>query len=265
MTDQTTPISEDDLHAYVDGYLDAAHKREVEAWLGANPDAAAMVADWQRQNADIRSLFAGRAEARADDAAIVSKARAAAARGPAPGLPRFWQAAAAVLLFIGGAFAGQLAPSFFPGERQAALQAMAALPDQSHSAFLIYASDIRHPVEVGADEQQHLAAWLGKRLDTPLRIPDLSALGLKLVGGRLVPVSGKAGALLMYEDDAGERITVLLGRNEENRETSFRYASEAGLETFYWIDGPIGYAVTGEISHERLQQVADECYRQFAT
>lgn len=168
------------------------------------------------------------------------------------------------MLFVGGAIAGQLAPPYFTGAPQPALQT-AALPDQSRSAFLIYASDIRHPVEVGADEQQHLAAWLGKRLDTPLRIPDLSALGLKLVGGRLVPVSGKAGALLMYEDDAGERITVLLGRNEENRETSFRYASDAGLETFYWIDGPIGYAVTGEISRERLQQVADECYRQFET
>lgn len=265
MTDKTSPVSEDDLHAYVDGFLDADRKREVEAWLGANPDAAAMVADWQRQNAEIRGLFAGGAEARPDDAAIVSKARVAAERGPAPGLPRFWQAAAAVLLFIGGAFAGQLAPPLFPGERKPALQAMAALPDQSHSAFLIYASDIRHPVEVGADEQQHLATWLGKRLDMPLRIPDLSAIGLKLVGGRLVPVSGKAGALLMYEDEAGERVTVLLGRNAENRETSFRYASDAGLETFYWIDGPIGYAVTGEISRERLQQVADECYRQFET
>lgn len=265
MTDKNTPVSENDLHAYVDGFLDADRKREVEAWLGANPDAAAMVADWQRQNADIRSLFAGRAEARADDAAIVSKARAAAERGPTPGLPRFWQAAAAVVLFIGGGLAGQMAPTLFPGERQPALQSAAALPDQSHSAFLIYASDVRHPVEVGADEQQHLAAWLGKRLDTPLRIPDLTAVGLKLVGGRLVPVSGKAGALLMYEDDAGERVTVLLGRNEENRETSFRYASNAGLETFYWIDGPIGYAVTGEISRERLQQVADECYRQFET
>lgn len=265
MTDKNTPVSEDDLHAYVDGFLDPDRRRAVEAWLGANPDAAAMVADWQRQNADIRGLFAGRAEALADDAAIVSKASAVAERGSAPGLSRFWQAAAAVALFIGGAAAGQLAAPWFSDEPRPALQTAAALPDQSHSAFLIYASDIRHPVEVGADEQQHLAAWLGKRLDTPLRIPDLTTVGMKLVGGRLVPVSGKAGALLMYEDEAGERVTVLLGRNEENRETSFRYASDAGLETFYWIDGPIGYAVTGEISRERLQQVADECYRQFET
>ncbi|MBW8282907.1 MAG: anti-sigma factor [Rhizobium sp.] len=265
MTDKNIPVSEDDLHAYVDGFLDPDRRLEVEVWLGKNPDAAAMVADWQRQNEDIRGLFAGRAEARAEDATLVSRAGNRTDIRSARNQARPWQAVAAVMLFVGGAIAGQLAPPFFTGEPQPALQAIAALPDQSRSAFLIYASDIRHPVEVGADEQQHLAAWLGKRLDTPLRIPDLSALGLKLVGGRLVPVSGKAGALLMYEDDAGERITVLLGRNEENRETSFRFASDAGLETFYWIDGPIGYAVTGEISRERLQQVADECYRQFET
>lgn len=265
MTDNTSPVSENDLHAYVDGFLDPDRRREVETWLGTNPDAAAMVACWQRQNAEIRGLFGGSAEPRADDAALISVAGQRAGRGFAASFPGLWQAAAAVMLFIGGAIAGQLAPPFFTGQQPPALQAMGALPDQSHSAFLIYASDIRHPVEVGADEQQHLATWLGKRLDMPLRIPDLSAIGLKLVGGRLVPVSGKAGALLMYEDEAGERITVLLGRNEENRETSFRYASDAGLETFYWIDGPIGYAVTGEISRERLQQVADECYRQFET
>ncbi|GEO86774.1 MULTISPECIES: anti-sigma factor family protein [Alphaproteobacteria] len=265
MTDRNTPVSENDLHAYVDGFLDPDQRREVETWLDANPDAAAMVADWQRQNADIRDLFASLAEARADDDTLVSKAGARTERGSARNHPRLWQAAAAVTIFVGGTVAGQLAPPLFTGEPQPALQSVATLPDQSRSAFLIYASDIRHPVEVGADEQQHLAAWLGKRLDTPLRIPNLTTIGLKLVGGRLVPVSGKAGALLMYEDDAGERITVLLGRNEENRETSFRYASLGDLETFYWIDGPIGYAVTGEISRERLQQVADECYRQFET
>ena len=35
------------------------------------------------------------------------------------------------------------------------------------------------------------------------------------------------------------------------------------LETFYWIDGELGYAVTGEILRETLREVAEECYRQF--
>lgn len=48
------------------------------------------------------------------------------------------------------------------------------IPAQAKSAYLIYASEVRHPVEVGAGEQQHLATWLGKRLGYPFAIPDLS-------------------------------------------------------------------------------------------
>ncbi len=50
---------------------------------------------------------------------------------------------------------------------------------------------------------EHLATWLGKRLDYGLKIPDLSSLGFSLVGGRLVPVNDTAGAMLMYEDVTG--------------------------------------------------------------
>ena len=80
---------------------------------------------------------------------------------------------------------------------------------------------------------------------------------------RLVPVAGKPGALLMYQNPAGRRLTMLIGRNDENSETSFRLDVQDPLRTFYWIDGPIGYAVTGEISAEALRAVADECYRQM--
>ncbi|MGO7697159.1 anti-sigma factor family protein, partial [Rhizobium leguminosarum] len=62
-----------------------------------------------------------------------------------------------------------------------------------------------------------------------------------LVGGRLLPVDGRPGAMFMYENQAGDRLTVLVGRNTENRTTSFRFASSDNLDTFYWIDGELGY------------------------
>ncbi len=133
------------------------------------------------------------------------------------------------------------------------------------SAYLIYASEVRHPVEVGAGEQQHLATWLGKRLGYPFTIPDLSKIGYDLVGGRLIPVSGKPGAMLMYQDKTGRRVTVLIGHNEENRTTSFRMASADGIETFYWIDNELGYAVSAELTRDEVQAIAEECYRQFPT
>ena len=40
------PVSEADLHAYADGFLDQADCRRVEEHLAENPEMARMVADW---------------------------------------------------------------------------------------------------------------------------------------------------------------------------------------------------------------------------
>ena len=156
-------------------------------------------------------------------------------------------AAAAVLLFALGGVTGHFGPMLF--EKPPVMTAMEALPHEARNAYLIYASEVRHPVEVFADQEAHLATWLGKRLAiADFKIPNLQGIGFKLVGGRLLPVADRPGALFMYENQAGRRVTVLVGRNAENRTTSFRFASASGVETFYWIDGDLGYAVTGDIS-----------------
>ncbi|MFB2603362.1 anti-sigma factor, partial [Rhizobium phaseoli] len=192
------------------------------------------------------------------DALLVAPPRAASSA------PNRWMAAAAALLvFALGAVSGHYGPTLLQ-KPDLRLTGSETLPKQAATAFTVYAAEVRHPVEVFADEEAHLATWLGKRLAIEnLKIPDLQSLGFKLVGGRLLPVDGRPGAMFMYENQAGERLTVIVGRNRENRTTSFRFASSGNLETFYWIDGELGYAVTGEISRETLRGVAEECYRQF--
>jgi anti-sigma factor RsiW len=246
---ETNPIvTEADLHAYADGELPETARARVEAYLADNPDEAAMVAEWQAQNAGIRSLFAGYDRAKDTDALLVAPPHAI------PSVPNRWAVAAV---------SGHYGPALL--ERpDLQLAGSETLPKQAETAFTVYAAEVRHPVEVFADEEAHLATWLGKRLAIQnLKIPNLQPLGFKLVGGRLLPVDGRPGAMFMYENQAGERLTVVVGRNKENRTTSFRFASSGNLETFYWIDGELGYAVTGEISREALRAVAEECYRQF--
>ena len=46
--------SEADLHAYVDGQLDASVRAEIERWLAAHPERAAVVADWKRDAERLR-------------------------------------------------------------------------------------------------------------------------------------------------------------------------------------------------------------------
>ena len=57
MTTGTRAITEDMLHAYADGLLDAADRVEVEAWLAEHPAQLAEVAAWQRQNEALNTLF----------------------------------------------------------------------------------------------------------------------------------------------------------------------------------------------------------------
>lgn len=252
--------TEAELNAYADEQLDASEHARVSAYLAAHPEAAALVADWQVQNEALRTAFAPYARPMADDIALLAGTRSSRTRTPAR---RLALAATALLIFCAGAAGGYAVPRLVAAPRMDNIADM--LPTEARNAFLVYASEKRHPVEVFADEEKHLAAWLGKRLAmTDLQVPDLNPLGFRLVGGRLLPVGGVPGAMFMYEDETGQRLTVLIGRNAKNRGTGFRFASDKGIETFYWIDGDIGCAVSGEISRDTLRQVADAVYRQLS-
>jgi anti-sigma factor RsiW len=48
---------------------------------------------------------------------------------------------------------------------------------------------------------------------------------------------------------------------EANRETAFRYAREGQVGVFYWVDGPFGYALSGELDRPQLLRVAEQVYR----
>lgn len=267
MNEHKPSVTEADLHAFADGLLPPEKQVELQAWLVENPDEAASVAAWQAQNNNIRAMFSSYAVSKDHDADLISKSR----RTPSTETTqprrshRLMMLAASLVLFIAGMAAGHFGPDLL-APRELQLTSIEALPQQAHSAFIVYASDVRHPVEVGADQEAHLATWLGKRMNVAgLKVPSLQKLGFQLVGGRLLPVNGTPGALFMYENASGQRLTVLVGRNSGNTTTSFRFASDNAVETFYWIDGDLGYAVTGEISRDMLRQVADECYKQFSS
>jgi len=257
MTKRNSPITEAELHSFVDGHLSSEESARIAAILENDPEQAAIVDEWRKQNEGIRQLFSGYAIEKNSDASLIR------ARTRQHERRYRWAVAASILaaLAIGGigGFAGS---RIYDQPQQIA--SIEALPQQAQAAYLVYASEVRHPVEVFSEEEAHLATWLGKRLNIPdLKIPDLSRFGFQLVGGRLLPVDSKPGAFFMYEDAAGKRLSVIVGRNPENRDTSFRFASNDGVETFYWIDGELGYAVSGEISRDQLRQIAEECYRQF--
>jgi anti-sigma factor RsiW len=132
-------------------------------------------------------------------------------------------------------------------------------------AHVTYLPEVRHPVEVGADQEQHLVAWLSKRLGAQVRAPKLESVGYSLVGGRLLPGDNGPVAHFMYQTEKGRRITLYV-RTEatENRETAFRYAAEGNVKVFYWIDRKLGYALSSaDLGRDDLIKVANAVYQQL--
>lgn len=136
-------------------------------------------------------------------------------------------------------------------------------------AHAVYSPEVRHPVEVGADQEQHLVAWLSKRLGAPLQAPKLEEVGYSLVGGRLLPGESSGApspvAQFMYQCKQGTRVTLYVRTDGVgNRETAFRYSTEGNVKVFYWIDRKLGYALSSaDIGKDDLLKVANVVYKQL--
>jgi anti-sigma factor RsiW len=130
-------------------------------------------------------------------------------------------------------------------------------------AHSVYVPEVRHPVEVGAAEETHLVQWLTKRLGINVRAPTLSALGWKLVGGRLLPDRGLPAAQFMYEDGAGRRLTLYMRKEMGLNNTAFQFAERDGFSAFYWVDHPLAYAIAGRLSRDELMALASAIYGQL--
>jgi anti-sigma factor RsiW len=139
---------------------------------------------------------------------------------------------------------------------------------QASVAYSVYVPEVRHPVEVEAAQQQHLVQWLSKRLNRPLKLPSLTPAGYELVGGRLLPGDSGARAQFMYQNANGERVTLYVGAVEGAAgkgmgETAFRFASEAGVASFYWVENGFGYAISGKLPRPAMLVLAESVYRQL--
>lgn len=239
------PVSEDELHAYVDGQLPEELRAHVERHLSSHSESAADVADWTSLNEQIKALVA---EADALPVRVQSILK------KPTWLPPPWAIAAGIALFMLGAVGGGGAVRFL--NSGTAITQLATLSATSQTNFLVYASDIRHPIEVGAEQKDHMVAWLSKRLGEKIAAPDITKEGFSLIGGRLVTYSDQPAALIMYENTKGERLTLMIARNAENEVTGFQFNDRNNIQTLYWIDGPLGYALSSSIGKDRLQSVA---------
>jgi anti-sigma factor RsiW len=251
------PVTEADLQAYADGKLPEERRAAVAAWLAAHPEDAERIENYRRLAEELRSTYQG-----VLDEPVPERLKHALRRSPARR-----NALVAGLVALGFALGG-LAGWQLHGMRPvatASTDGAAALARRAAVAHATYSPEVRHPVEVGADQEAHLVAWLSKRLGTQLRAPKLESVGYSLVGGRLLPGENGPVAHFMYQSERGTRITLYV-RTEaaSNQETAFRFAKEGNVRVFYWMDRKLGYALSSaDISKDDLLKVANTVYHQL--
>lgn len=245
------PITEAELHAYVDGVLPAARIADVEAYLEDHPEEAARVAAYRAQVTALHRAF---------DAVLDEPVPARLLIRHSWWLRPLARLAAVVAWIALGGVAGWHLHEYGASSRTES----ATWARRAAIAHVVYSPEVRHPVEVGADQEAHLVGWLSKRLGAPIKAPHLGGLGYTLVGGRLLPGERGPVAQFMYQDGKGQRLTLYVRVNpDESRETAFRFAQEHGVGVFYWLDRKLGYALSGEVDKSELLRVATAVYRQL--
>jgi anti-sigma factor RsiW len=253
MTDNNSPVTEDELHAYVDGELPADRREAVASWLAAHPAEAATVAAWRAQAEAIRVRYGATIEEPVPARLQLDRIMRQGRRGRSFAAV----AAAAVIAFVIGGGAGWLARG-----ATAAPSSVSTITADALEAHRLYVVEVRHPVEVPGSERPHLTAWLTKRLGYAQHIPNLEALGLKLVGGRLLPgPHGDAAALYMYESPSGERFTIYSSQAKAP-ETALRFKTGARFAAYYWVDDQHAYVVSGPAERAKLERIAKTIYEQ---
>ncbi len=255
---ELAPIQEEELHAFVDNLLEPDRREAVRRYLSEQPDAAAMVADFQAQRDALRSIFAPIAAAPVPPALNLS--RLIEERLPAR-RNTFWRQAASIVLALGiGGGGGWLLHANTDGNSPTG---MAALAREAVSSHLVYASDKRRPVELWAPQRDDLARWLSNRLNRPVAPPDLTELGYKLIGGRLVATDRGPAALFMYDNEAGLRMTMFV-RPVMAQTTGIHRVDVRDKDTdgFAWVEKGIGYMMMGP-EDKLLERMAVHVKRQL--
>ena len=251
------PITEDDLHGYVDRLLEPERRTEVATYLDAHPDVARRVATFSGQRDLLRSALAPIADKPLPPELNLSRIIEARKLRPT----RLRWAVAAMLLLSVGSLGGWIAR----GSMLASSSGLAALAQEAADSFNVYAPDRVRPVEVRASDGAQLVQWLSNRMHQAIKVPDLTTTGYRLMGGRLIATSHGPAAMFMYDDDRGDRLVVLTRPMTADQNAPMTPQSNGEVAGFAWADGGMGYSLVGRSAAESLRPIANEVRKQART
>ncbi|WP_322046309.1 anti-sigma factor [Paraburkholderia sp. J67] len=287
MSEQQHPVTEDEIHAYVDGTLSEARRADVERELERHPELAVRTSDFFSLNSLLHERYdrvlSEPVPARLR-AAVSASADGAEGAGPAVGpvkgharpaanWTKFASLAATLVLGVGIGWGTHYGADLMNGASgtvaRGDLRPVSADPTMNfvHEAALahvVYMPEVERPDTMDARREQDFVQWLANRLGTDVHPPMLSKSGFELVGGRLLPGPDGDVAQFMYHNAQGERVTLCIShRKVSSNTTAFKLYEDGPVSVFYWIDGDFGYALSGGIDRKVLLQLSHDVYAQL--
>jgi anti-sigma factor RsiW len=234
------PISEFDVHAFIDGELSPQRAAEVEAAMERDPELAARIRGFQ---ADKRALIA--AWQPLGDAPVPARLMSAARRRPSP-FANKWvrRVALAGVTALAAGLLLTLVPRTPP--ESAVDQALAAR------------QNARKPTrELSGSEQANVEATgraMSDMLGNPTRVPDLRRAGFNLVSAEIY---GDA-VQLRYEDAERRLFTVYL--RPSAGPDAFEVTERGPVRICVWQNADVTAVMTGALSTPELFRLASLAY-----
>jgi anti-sigma factor RsiW len=273
------PVTEADLHAFLDEEIGAERRAKVAEHLEQKPLDAALVDTWRAQNEALRGAFARIAREAVPLSLSLSQPLTVRATTVPINTRRLDLARTArqrrvvivsAIAFLAGSIAAatgaivvQHLPSLFRPEASISTTVGRRIATRAAAMYRTFANDRTRPVEVAAAQKAELGRWFSERTGLSL-IPDFSSEGLRLVGGRVTPGEFGAAGFLLYEMTTGERIGVFLERAPDDSAAESMRATPGDRNTsLYGREKGTYWAIIGSLGDERWKQVAQHLINQI--
>ena len=229
-------ISDEDLHAYIDGALEEGRALAVRNALAANAALAERAALFQADKAMLKAIYAPLTERPLPQEWTLLARR----RSRPKMLWRLAGAIAAVLLIVAGASLAWR--HYASGNGDVVAAALDARDGTLTPQRYIMLNDIAQAHRYDATLRQATAS--------NVHIPDLSRMGYRPSGLRLYGTAAE----LLYQGPQGRLFTLYIRRSDGS--ARFDQFGHGGLRVCVWQDDQISTVMVGDVSVAAMQRLA---------
>jgi anti-sigma factor RsiW len=236
---------DDRISAWLDGALSQEEAKALEAEAMNDAALATRMAELSEQDRSLKEAFDLMLDLPVPEA-LETAAQTPATPEPAnlPRAPRMGGliAAGLALLIIG------MGSGAYLTNTMRAPQIVTVAPgwmEEIASYHRVYARQVRHLVEVPAEEKDHIEKWLTKETGAQVTVPDLAASGYDFRGARLLVAAGKPVAQLIYTDTTGA-VVALCALQSDKTAPGFTTKEFDGVQLVRWTVPGAAWVAVGE-------------------